>query len=655
MNLDEYFSRNHIINYLCKQRAKLSNKRGKQHLIHLLTNDPEKNYHINIKDKRGEIKGDEKTLLKILPSRRKWKKLRKDERYENGQRINSIKLNERSLRKTILYFEKVNPKEPFLVELNRFIQEVQDSINQEGFSFEEPTIFPQKKIKKKSVKVKYRPVANYSLKDKIIIGLVNRYLTQKFDCLFFDNTLAFRLNDLSSLKGELPHHAAIRKICKQRELQKQKEVWVAECDIKNFFDCVNHTVIKKAFNSFVRKAEKEHKTCIDQRAISIFKKYLDSYTFYKNAYLLKNNSNYKAQHSLPEDFEFGWVKDDLIQRNFYKKIDKRSKIGIPQGGALSGLIANIVLHWADKAAINIMGKTSGYYRYCDDIIIIHPEIEKTKSTLQAYKEALSQLKLVYHDFKDLNVKEKKGFWEEKSKNQYLWTNDPTKGMEWIGFLGYEIRHDNNIRVRKISLEREKEKQKKVVSKILNSIKEGQRRSKDSILESATHRLFGMAVGRVTLYNYKNIKPELCWINGFKELNYNKWSAKQLKILDRNREKELCRLKNKVANLETLVERPPKVRSWEFTRIKGISKIASQNIREELKNSKVLKMNFRLKIKNSELDEIDLGLSQNYIQFKNEIVLVLKNLVKNRCVGYYGKPYSYYYQGLKNKGLNQTLK
>lgn len=651
MNLDEYFSRNHIINYLCKQRAKLANKRGKQHLIHLLTNDPEKNYHLNHKDKRQKIQADEETLITIMPPRRKWKKLRKDERYENGQRINCIKLNERSLRKTILYFEKVNPQEPFLVELNRFIQEVQDSINKEGFSFEKPTIFPQKKVKNKSGKVKYRPVANYSLKDKIIIGLVNRYLTQKFDCLFFDNTLAFRINDQSSSKGELPHHAAIRKICKQRELQKQKEVWVAECDIKNFFDCVNHTVIKKAFYSFVGKAEKKHKNCIDLRAVSIFKKYLNSYNFYSNVYLLQNNSDFKNRHSLPDDFEFSWVKNDLIIRDFYKKIDKRTKIGIPQGGALSGLIANIVLHWADNAAINIMGKTIGYYRYCDDIIIIHPEIEKTKSTLQAYKEALSQLKLVYHDFTDLNVEDKKSFWEEKSKNPYLWTKEPGKGMEWVGFLGYEIRYDNNIRVRKSSLEREKEKQKKVVSKILNSIKGGQRRSKDTIIESATHRLFGMAVGRVALYNHKDLKPELCWINGFNELNYNKWSAKQLKILDRNREKELCRLKNKVANLETLVERSPKVHSWEFTRIKGITKLDSQTIREELKNSTVLKVNYRLNIKKSELDDTELGLSENYIQFKNEIVLVLKNLGRNRSVGYYGRPYSYFYQGFKNKGIN----
>ena len=59
----------------------------------------------------------------------------------------------------------------------------------------------------------------------------------------------------------------------------------------------------------------------------------------------------------------------------------------------------------------------------------------------------------------------------------------------------------------------------------------------------------MAVGRVSMWNYKNGINDLCWINGFSEINDNPIFISQLKRLDKNRNKHFKRFKYKIRELE----------------------------------------------------------------------------------------------------------
>lgn len=99
-----------------------------------------------------------------------------------------------------------------------------------------------------------------------------------------------------------------------------------------------------------------------------------------------------------------------------------------------------------------------------------------------------------------------------------------------------MHYDGHIRVRKRSLKRELKKQKEVVNRIRKAIENGRRRSFGTISESVIHRLVGMSVGRVKLRNFDKIEHEMCWKNGFKELTMNKYAVRQMKQLDRNRNK-----------------------------------------------------------------------------------------------------------------------
>ena len=66
-----------------------------------------------------------------MPPRRKWINPTKKERYPRGtiQRINSVEYNTKALLKTISFYETNNPSEPFLINLNQFIDEILKEVN----------------------------------------------------------------------------------------------------------------------------------------------------------------------------------------------------------------------------------------------------------------------------------------------------------------------------------------------------------------------------------------------------------------------------------------------------------------------------------------------------------------------------------------------
>jgi hypothetical protein len=234
-----------------------------------------------------------------------------------------------------------------------------------------------------------------------------------------------------------------------------------------------------------------------------------------------------------------------------------------------------MLNSADKELKKIDGLT--YVRYCDDMIVLHPTKELCKLAIEKYDIILKNKLLFTHPVKEHysrprtygegsrrkiknnGVSKKKyspitlkPFWDGKSKGPYQWTNLDTIEFKfpWIGFVGYELRFTGEVRVRRSSLKKEVEKQRKVTRKILKMIDSVKVRRNGYILKSASQKLIGMGVGRVTIHNYKTVRHELCWKNGFSVLNKNSDTVRQMKKLDRHRNLCLARL-NKRLGVQTV--------------------------------------------------------------------------------------------------------
>ncbi|MDO9187605.1 MAG: reverse transcriptase/maturase family protein [Bacteroidia bacterium] len=554
---EKYFSNDAIVSYLCKLRAKVAKSRNKMHLIHLLTASNKYNYHVNDKKKCSEVdEGSSNEFLKyqneflndlnkLFPSRKKWvvlgSKSRKDKKTNNS--LSSSDRNYYSLIKTIKLFRKKSPNEPWLVELDKFILDIQHSISSGEYKVNSPVLYPKLKdeINIKGIN-KCRPISLFTLKDRIILSLTNKYLTRLFDNYFEDCSYAFRSKKNKENTAVLTHHDCIKDVLDYRMKHQNEPLWVVECDMEKFYDSVNHKIIKELFNDLLELAKIDFPNLDFQKSSHLFFEFLDCYAFNKNA-PSKTDLAYWASYKIPNG-EFEWIENRFKELDYYNNIDEE-RIGVPQGGALSGLIANIVMNFADKEVL----KTDVFYvRFCDDMLIIHPEFDICKLAKDNYLEALKGLKLVPHPFNSnlitdrektsnlLPTKTLRPFWKGKSKGPYRWTSINDEGFPWIGFVGYELHHEGHIRVRKKSLHKELNKQEEVIDEIRKAVKYGMRKTKGSVTESAIHRLVGMSVGRVTIKNFDTVSNDLCWKNGFKALTMNKYSVQQIKQLDRNRNK-----------------------------------------------------------------------------------------------------------------------
>ncbi|MDB5138196.1 MAG: hypothetical protein JWR12_112 [Mucilaginibacter sp.] len=543
----DFSSDSAILEILCKMRVKLAHRRNKEHLIHLHTLNPNKNYH-----KNGATKS-ETLLCSLFPPRKKWKTVLENKRVKDGVTLSTSEKTLLSLRATIKYYRRTDPNAEFLVRLDNFIKGIQNALHHGRYKISSPKIIPKLKEDKPSLTSTNicRPIASFGLKDKIILSITNRFLTAVFDPLFIERSYAFRYKRLINGKEMCPtHHEPVEEILAYRKKHEGSNLFVAECDMKKFFDTVNHSIIKKSLKPFF-----EHKILskfpapdIDN-AKRILYDYLDVYTFNHSVLPFNDDQRHFKKFKIP-DGKYGWVKEELISNGYYKRIAS-AKIGIPQGGALSGLIANVVLHGVDKQVNHTKDADLLYVRFCDDMLIIHPNQEKCASAFERYLLGIKSKKLVVHQPVNTPYVNPRDFWSEKSKSCYIWGSERGVGSPWIGFVGYEIHYQGYLRARKSSLIKEMKKQFKVVGDLKLILKDTYcRSSANTIYESVVNRLIGMSVGRVNLWNYKNIKNEMCWTSGYRLLTDNKYTRIQLKRLDSSRNRLLLKLRNKIAKMKS---------------------------------------------------------------------------------------------------------
>lgn len=545
---ESYFSFENILRQLCKYRIQAARKRHKLHLIRdvSLSNRSLQDF-INLHP-------IDDILKQILPPRRQWISIKKEHRtiYKS-----SIKRNRLILYRTVIkthISSDCNPKPEWYINLIRFIETVRECVgNNSNYIISKPSIRPE--IKKKLANyTECRPLAEYTYFDRIIISLTAKYLTDLFDSyLVNDSSYAFRSSKSKPVKN---HHECITEIRNYIIDNSKREIWVSECDIKKFFDCVDHTLAVKSLQYFVEKAQ-INGVCCHQSAIRIFNSYLNSYNYLEDVY--KKDDAYFKNFRIKNGC-FPLPLGDL--KNKFYCHDHEIKIGVPQGGAISCLIANLLLHFADEEVLKVNDEGLRYLRFCDDMVILAESKESCVKALERYLAITNDLKLLTHPPIECNQYSSQ-FWNAKSKFPYKLSKS---SIPWVSFVGYQIRYDGIVRIRKTSIRKEIDKQRKEANKVLAAIdadipslvNKSSRKSKKQQVAALESRLISMSVGRVSLHNWKVYTPEYCWAIGFKKLNFNHAVSGQLKNLDRERNKQLHRFKRKLADLTKEIDNPDRV-------------------------------------------------------------------------------------------------
>lgn len=188
---------------------------------------------------------------------------------------------------------------------------------------------------------KLRPLGIPAYEDKLVQGVMADILNEIYECKFLECSYGFRPNRSC--------HQAIREI--NQRIMINKVNYILDCDIKGFFDNVNHKWLMKFL---------EHD--INDKA---FLRYI-------NRFLISG----------------------YMENMKYYETDK----GTPQGGLISPILANVYLHYVLDLFFekNIKPKLKGeayLVRYADDFIIMFQYENEAKQVYQLLIKRLAKFGL----------------------------------------------------------------------------------------------------------------------------------------------------------------------------------------------------------------------------------------------------------------------
>jgi hypothetical protein len=533
-SLLDYFTDERIIRAVAVARAKVGKRLHDQQFLRNMTS--------NARSPRP--KADDRFVLEAMPPRTLWKRPGRSRRVRGSSIDNVVwAASEAALR---LFRSSAHGGTPWATNLRSIVAGIREQASLSSAAEGTFKIAVRPEVKTKGGHI-YRPIAEIDITDRIVIGLTNLYLRDVFDQDFSTNSHAFRAKNASN------HHLAVEMLRQFRLTHQVTPVFVGECDIQGFYDCVGHREAWRAFESACARA-RVRGVAIDPAAVMLFEKYLRSYTF-EDA---KSCSvSWFAKHDTQGCFK--WPVEQL--KALYGT-DCLPRIGVPQGGALSCLIANLVLHDADLAvneALSHSGRPSFYARYCDDMVVAATNAADCEKLLSAYTTHLAAIRLPVHNPSPPGHSYDRGHWDPtiKSRAPYRWdqTSAAPGAVPWVAFLGYQVRYDGRLRVRPSSIAKELQKQTKVVDLVLNTV--GPKRLKAStpiptlrhnrILFRLRQKLVSMSCGKVD-HRDQSRPNTMCWVFGFRGLEGKPVFRLQLRQLDRGRNRQVARAKQRLGKL-----------------------------------------------------------------------------------------------------------
>lgn len=188
---------------------------------------------------------------------------------------------------------------------------------------------------------KTRPLGIPSYEDKLVQGIMAEILNEIYECKFLECSYGFRPNKNC--------HQAIREI--NQRIMINKVNYILDCDIKGFFDNVNHKWLLKFLEHDIND--------------KVFLRYI-------NRFLIS-----------------GYMED----MKYYK-----TEKGTPQGGLISPILANVYLHYVLDLYfykyVKPRLKGEAYLvRYADDFIIMFQYENEAKQVYELLIERLAKFGL----------------------------------------------------------------------------------------------------------------------------------------------------------------------------------------------------------------------------------------------------------------------
>ena len=477
MKFEEYFSFEAIVKDLIRWRVK---EKGK-------------------KDEKGR-----RDVEMVLPPRKMWSRAGVKEREGVAPEVVRRQAIWRTVRRVC-----DRPTElRWAQNLMRLVDEVREAVFSGKVAFEKPRMIDIAKGREGGV-MKYRKVASFDrLADRVILSRMTAYVRDRLEAVLGTRCYSFRKD------RDINHQLAVQHLQEFRARFPVGSLFVAECDIKKFFDNISHETVRRRWNE----------VGFEDAAGKVLEAYLSGYAV-------------------------------------------EGARGLPQGGSFSTVLANLVLAEADRAVESVDDGQLFYARYCDDVVFVHPDEATCRRAMEAYAAALTKLDLPMHEVRPFVYRPMDGrgsprtarpthcvshgsprteYYSIKSKGPFAWREaglGETDCAPWVSFLGSQVRYDGETRIRKESIEKHIRSLGRETAEAVRELQAGALADQPRPVVREwfgrfRNRLIAKGVGYVTA---KVKDCDMCWAGAFPNVTGCAETKMQMRRLDRIREGLLAKV------------------------------------------------------------------------------------------------------------------
>lgn len=410
----EWFTADRIVHLLARYRLKLAANRAEANqwnqMFPLANAEPKQH------------------LPDIYPPRKEWHQFRRKRR----EALETSEVWAQALEYRMLLAIQRGESHPWARNLQIEIAAIREGgLQKTGFSFTAPRIHA---VVDEFDSQKIRIISTFDYRDRVILSLTSQYWSLLVDPFLNASSVAFRRD-----RGRNAP-AALHELQQLNLSRPSTPLWVGECDIRSFFDVLHHDLVIESLHLMMKRMAAA-RIAVDPRAMELVHSYLDCYSFPKSVLPVLPVAGKKWPLEALQEFYLSPLKEPL---------------GIPQGGALSNILINVVLDRADRALESFRQKSGNevtYWRYCDDSLIITQDRQTCTEAFATYLSSLHSLRLPIHPPTPLPTyvaPNKAIFWNAKSRPPYAWCAGK---FPWIGFLGFQFRYDGLARLRPRSVKK----------------------------------------------------------------------------------------------------------------------------------------------------------------------------------------------------------
>jgi RNA-directed DNA polymerase len=206
---------------------------------------------------------------------------------------------------------------------------------------------------------KQRGLGIPTVRDRVAQAAMKVVLEPIFEADFRESSYGFRPKRNAHQAGEQVRQAVNRGVN-----------WIVELDIEAFYDRIDHELLMKLV---------ERRIC-DRRVLKLLRQ---------------------------------WLKAGVLEGGELLPSDQ----GVPQGGVISCVLANVVLHELDRLWEDRCSQVGQLIRYADDAVVMCRTEAQANEALWRIGVILSRLKLTLHP----------------TKTQVVWVGDGRQGFDFLGF------------------------------------------------------------------------------------------------------------------------------------------------------------------------------------------------------------------------------